>query len=328
MAIQNWSQTAASNTSLESINCAEGQMTPSSVNNLFRAMAAALREIQANSSIASASTVNIGAATAEYLAVSGTTTITAFDTVAAGVYRVLRFSGVLTLTHNGTSLILPTGASITTAANDRAGFRSLGSGNWFCEWYTRASGAALVNSGGTVTSVAAGSGLSGGTITGAGTLALDIASLTEDTAPAATADYLATYDASALGSKRVRLDALPGTIKYGTGYTRDPISGVNWDSGNIAHGLAAYPRGYEAYLECKSAELGYSVGDRVSWTVNSYIAGDTASLAVISDATNIRVRWGNNALPSLPNKTTTGGGTTGITGANWLLVVTPFKVVG
>ena len=103
------------------------------------------RSIQVNGTIASATTTNIGAANAEYLAVSGTTTITAFDTVTAGIYRVLKFDGILTLTHNGTSLILPGSASITTAANDVAGFRSLGSGNWRCEWYQRASGAAVVN---------------------------------------------------------------------------------------------------------------------------------------------------------------------------------------
>jgi hypothetical protein len=109
------------------------------------------RSIQVNGTIASATTTNIGAANAEYLAVSGTTTITAFDTVAAGIYRVLKFDGILTLTHNATSLILPGSASITTAANDVAGFRSLGSGNWRCEWYQRASGAPITTPASTIT---------------------------------------------------------------------------------------------------------------------------------------------------------------------------------
>jgi hypothetical protein len=61
--------------------------------------------------------------------------------VAAGLHRVLKFDDILTLTHNATSLILPGGASITTAAGDVAGFRSLGTGNWRCEWYSRANGA-------------------------------------------------------------------------------------------------------------------------------------------------------------------------------------------
>jgi hypothetical protein len=64
---------------------------------------------------------------------------------------VLKFDGILTLTHNGTSLILPGSASITTAANDVAGFRSLGSGNWRCEWYQRASGSALSTAASSIT---------------------------------------------------------------------------------------------------------------------------------------------------------------------------------
>jgi hypothetical protein len=106
--------------------------------------------------LASAATVNIGAAAANSITISGTTTITAFDTIAAGAKRELTFQGVLTLTQNATSLILPTGANITTAAGDVADFVSLGSGNWRCVGYTRASGTAL-----------SGSPFTGGTLTGA-----------------------------------------------------------------------------------------------------------------------------------------------------------------
>jgi hypothetical protein len=93
----------------------------------------------ASASIASAATVNIGAAAGNYLTVTGTTTITAFDTVQAGTERTLEFAGALTLTHNATSLILPGAANIVTAAGDVAIFRSEGSGNWRCIHYTRAS---------------------------------------------------------------------------------------------------------------------------------------------------------------------------------------------
>jgi hypothetical protein len=86
--------------------------------------------------------VNIGAAAANYLTVTGTTTITAFDTVQAGTERTLEFAAALTLT-NGGALILPTGANITTAAGDTAIFRSEGTGNWRCISYQRADGSAL-----------------------------------------------------------------------------------------------------------------------------------------------------------------------------------------
>ncbi len=98
--------------------------------------------------IASATTTDIGAATSNSVIVSGTTTITALGTIAAGAERVVQFSGALTLTHNATSLILPGGANINTAAGDVAYFVSLGAGNWRCTGYQKASGQAVVASGG------------------------------------------------------------------------------------------------------------------------------------------------------------------------------------
>lgn len=101
--------------------------------------------------IASATTTDLSTATGDFVDVTGTTTITGLGTLAAGIERTVRFTGALTLTHNATSLILPGAANITTAANDRAIFRSLGSGNWLCVSYNKASGAAVVSSGGGLT---------------------------------------------------------------------------------------------------------------------------------------------------------------------------------
>ncbi len=88
-----------------------------------------------SSDIASASTTDLSTATGDFVDITGTTTITAFGTLAAGVERTLRFTGALTLTHNATSLILPGAANITTANGDTAIMRSLGSGNWKCISY-------------------------------------------------------------------------------------------------------------------------------------------------------------------------------------------------
>ncbi len=101
----------------------------------------------ATQTIASAATTNIGAATSNSVIVSGTTTITGLGTIAAGAERVVQFSGALTLTHNATSLILPGGASITTAAGDVAYFVSLGSGNWRCTGYQKANGQPVAGGG-------------------------------------------------------------------------------------------------------------------------------------------------------------------------------------
>lgn len=82
--------------------------------------------------VASGATTNIGAATSPNVNITGTTTITAFDNVDAGIKRFAKFAGALTLTHNATSLILPGAANITTTAGDTAIFISEGSGNWRC----------------------------------------------------------------------------------------------------------------------------------------------------------------------------------------------------
>ena len=93
--------------------------------------------------IASATTTDLANATGNYVHISGTTTIESFGTVSAGMRFLLVFDGVLVLTHNATSLRLPSNANITTAAGDRCELVSLGSGNWRCMWFTRANGTPL-----------------------------------------------------------------------------------------------------------------------------------------------------------------------------------------
>lgn len=90
--------------------------------------------------LASNATVAIGAAQSLNIAITGNSTITAFDTVDEGVARWVSFSGALKLTHNASTLALPGAADITTAAGDTALFKSLGGGNWKCMTYQRASG--------------------------------------------------------------------------------------------------------------------------------------------------------------------------------------------
>ena len=97
---------------------------------------------------ASAATVDLATVTGDTVHITGTTAITSFGTVQAGAKKTLIFDGILILTHNATSLILPSGANITTAVGDVAQMVSEGSGNWKCEAYTRANGKALIGSGG------------------------------------------------------------------------------------------------------------------------------------------------------------------------------------
>ena len=96
--------------------------------------------------VASASTVDLGAQASTSVTISGTTTVTSFgSTAVAGQIYTLTFSGAMVLTYNATSLILPTAANITTAAGDTAIAEALGSGNWKIISYQLSSGLALVS---------------------------------------------------------------------------------------------------------------------------------------------------------------------------------------
>lgn len=99
------------------------------------------RPYSQGAAIASAGTVNLDTATGDYVHITGTTTITAI-TLGQGEERTVVFDGIVTLTY-GASLLLPTGASINTAANDVAVFRGEASGVVRCTQYTKADGTAL-----------------------------------------------------------------------------------------------------------------------------------------------------------------------------------------
>jgi hypothetical protein len=93
--------------------------------------------------IASGTTTDIGAATGNYVEITGTNTIASFGTIQAGTIRYIRFMGALTITYNATSMILPGARDIKTTAGDRAIFVSLGSGNWVCISFLKVSGLVL-----------------------------------------------------------------------------------------------------------------------------------------------------------------------------------------
>lgn len=80
--------------------------------------------------LASASTVNIGAAASNNIQISGVVTVNAFDTIAAGAIRFITWTGASTVTYNATSMQLVGAATRTNFAGDTSIFLSLGSGNW------------------------------------------------------------------------------------------------------------------------------------------------------------------------------------------------------
>lgn len=86
--------------------------------------------------VASAASLTLG--TGNIFNITGTTAITSIGTKGIGTLVVLRFDGVLTLTHHATDLVL--GASITTAAGDFAILEEYATGDWRLVNYHRASG--------------------------------------------------------------------------------------------------------------------------------------------------------------------------------------------
>lgn len=100
------------------------------------ALSSFLNEAQ-GADIASASTTDIGAATGNYVVITGTVTITALGTIQAGSRRIVKTSGALTFTYNATSLILPGATNLASQAGDTFEFVSLGGGNWILTSFMR-----------------------------------------------------------------------------------------------------------------------------------------------------------------------------------------------
>lgn len=115
------------------------------VDDYLRAHAAFIKQISdivqgATVTLPSAATVNIGFAGALNVAITGTTTITAFDLYAEGTLRYVLFSGAMTLTHNAAVLVLPGAGNILTVSGDVGIFKSNGSGKWTCLVFQRGAG--------------------------------------------------------------------------------------------------------------------------------------------------------------------------------------------
>lgn len=138
-AITELSQTAAS-------NYPAGNDSPATLDDVQRAHAsfiALLRDGKGRtnrSTLASASTTDIGGQNSLFVEVTGTTTITSLGTSYNGP-RYVKFSGALTLTHNATLMNLLGGANIITAAGDFAVFiPNTAVNGWDMVMYQRASG--------------------------------------------------------------------------------------------------------------------------------------------------------------------------------------------
>jgi hypothetical protein len=192
-----WSSTTSSNSPSGSTSIATGLD-----DNLRELQGVVVRGLShKGADIASATTTDIGAVEGLAHDITGTTTITGLGTVRAGIWKLLKFEGALTLTHNATSLILPGGDNITTADGDMAIMFSEGSGNWRCYAYFKAATGALI----------------------------DINGYSADATPDVTADYVVTYDASATAIKKVLLKDLT-LLRNGTATASTSGTAVDFTS--------------------------------------------------------------------------------------------------
>lgn len=135
MTIKDYSSTAASNTTINSISIA-GTAAVSNMDDGLRNVMSDISNWTDSDTLASGTTTDLGSVAGMYVTVSGTATITGFGTLKAGMVKFVYFSGAGTITYNATSMILPGGASISRTAGDTAIFVSEGSGNWRCISYS------------------------------------------------------------------------------------------------------------------------------------------------------------------------------------------------
>ncbi len=87
----------------------------------------------------------------------------------------------------------------------------------------------------------------------------------------------------------------------------------------LAHGLGVQPKHYAAFVQCVTAEFGYSIGQEMPMTIE-YGGTAASAMAIVPDATNINIRFGN-ASPVFAAANFTTGAQVSLTNANWKLVV-------
>lgn len=126
----------------------------------------------------------------------------------------------------------------------------------------------------------------------------------------------ATLDGDALATEAY-VDANLGE-QAGTTLTMDPYTLVT--SVTQAHGLADVTR-FFAYFECKAADLGYSIGDKVSMADIVSDQGTAQNCGISWDGTYVYFSTGST-LPKLTPKA--GGNASTITNLRWKVIVKPY----
>lgn len=88
----------------------------------------------------------------------------------------------------------------------------------------------------------------------------------------------------------------------------------------IAHGLGVKPKLYVMFIQCITAELGYSIGDELATLYFSHDSALSRGASIVPDATNFVIRFGSQSpVFAVLNKAT--GSCVSITIGNWKFLV-------
>lgn len=101
-----------------------------------------------------------------------------------------------------------------------------------------------------------------------------------------------------------------------------PYAITNANTITVAHGLGAVPKLVWVTLRCKTADLGYAVGDEVDLTTYASVTPTLSSsgYATAKNATNVIVQIGINGI-AIVQRSATVGNAVAITNGSWELII-------
>ncbi len=240
-----------------------------------------------------------GCASGQALKFNGTGFACAADATGSGtVTSVTAGAGLSGGTITGSGTI-----SLTSGCSSGQVLKANGTGGWAC--------AADANSGGTVTSVAAGTGLTGGTITGSGTLAVSYGTsagtacqgndsrLSNARAPTAGSTHYVQNQTSTTqtASFRINGSGTVGTLTASTPSVSNTVAGYLVVGGTTTTGLGGPTRlrvdgATPAFLAGSDSSLGfntYSAGGANGWT---YASNNVAGWIALGTSANGKLAFG------------------------------------
>lgn len=290
---------------------------------------------QRGADIASAATLSLPAGGGGWFNVTGTTGVTGISSAQGGRTVRFKFSSSLTITHDGTSMILPGGVNIIVRAGDVAEFTNdaaadASGSNWRLTDFQRNTNpletpssaktgnytVAATDRGGLIRfsglsadatlTLPAVSGLAGFTVTFANVDG--VYGVTVDGNAAETIDGFTTRKHS--GPMPITLFCDGSAWYTMAGKWRSVSAEYTITASSVttyAHGLGVVPAAITFICECLSADVGYATGDFVILSYNLQSVGSGSAIygwTTQADATNVYLRSSATAFGTILNQDT------------------------